>query len=170
MTLHIPYAELVAPLTWDDCKAITDDYQAKCAAQFPGQWVKPFDETLTHWAFAEAAEAAIARGEAERSARSLESMAAYLKELADVMFVARQIGDSHLRGLALGAVFDKPMHSELSPLADAVMRATFRLVAHDNMLRLETATIAPDGKVTKSPEYDTSQVYGWIGEVLRQTE
>ena len=170
MTLPIPYAELVAPLTWDKCKAFTDAYQAACRARFGDAWQPPSDETATYWAFAEAAEAAIARGEAERSARSLESMAAYLKELADVMFVARQIGDSRLRGLALRAVFDKPMHSELSPLADAVMRAAFRLVAHDNMLRLETATIAPDGKVTKSPEYDTSQVYGWIAEVLRQTE
>lgn len=169
-TLPIPYADLVAPLTWDDCKAITDDYQAACRARFGDAWQPPSDETLTHWAFAEAAEAAIANVKANRTTLLRRDQAHWLKELADVMFVARQIGDKHLRGLALGTVLDTPMHSELSPIADAVMRATFRLVALDNLLRLETATIAPDGKVTKSPDYDTSQVYGWIEEVLRQTE
>jgi len=169
VNLRIPYADLVAPLSWDECKAITDNYQAACRARFGDAWQLPSDETLTPWAFAEAAEAAIANVHAHTTLRPREQ-AHWLKELADVLFVVRQISDRRLRGLAFGAVFKHPMHSAFSPLADAELRAAFRLVAHDNLRRLETATIAPDGKVTKSPDYDTGQVYGWIEEVIQQTE
>lgn len=56
MTLPIPYADLVAPLTWDDCKALTDAYQAKCRERFGDAWQPPSSETATYWAFAEATE------------------------------------------------------------------------------------------------------------------
>lgn len=168
-TLPIPYTDLVAPLSWDECKTITDAYQAECRARFGDAWQPPSDETLTHWAFAEAAEAAIANVQAQTTLRR-RAYAHWLKELADVLFVARQIDDSHLRGLVLDAVFCQPIHSDHGPLSIAELRAAFRLVAHDNLRRLETATIAPDGKVTKSPDYPTGDVIGWIAEVLRQTE
>lgn len=171
ITLPIPYARLVAPLTWSECRQITNAYQAACAARFPGQWVKPTDETLTHWAFAEAAEMALARAKLNTFGLfdplvgdCLDAVTHVTKEKIDVMFVARQIDVEFLSQQALAAGENNVVHSMLSDFID---RAAFRLVAHDNLCRLKTATIAPDGKVTKSPDYDTSQVYRWIGEVIR---
>ena len=168
-TLPIPYADLVAPLTWGECKTITDACQAEYRARFGDAWQPPSDENLVHWACSEIAEAIIACRNVDPE-RSPHLMAAYLKELADVMFVAPQIGDRHLRELVLKSAFSCARPIDHDDRADAVVRAAFRLVAHDNLRRLKTATIAPDGKVTKSPDYPTGEVLGWIEEVLRQTE
>jgi len=140
-----------ATLTRDEADRIAAEYRAACRAKFGDDWQQPSDTTLLRWAMLEIAEYAEAM--IEFYATGSRNEAQPFKEVSDVIYLLAQIESDHMRREA-GSALQIP--HRYSPFTNPIAFKVYQAVHRDNLRRIETATLGPDGKIEKAKDYDKS--------------
>ena len=151
-----------ATLTRDEADRIAAEYRAACRAKFGDAWQQPSDATVLRWAMDEVTEYAdavakfIATGERDE--------AAMFKEVSDVIYLLMQIESDDLRREAATVI---RIPSRYAPFTNPTALEVYRAVHRDNLRRIETATIGPDGKIEKAKDYDKSALMREIEGIVK---